>query len=256
MKTIGWYSGILLLLWSIVVNCYPSAPGTCNMDLMGTIGHGPSKSTCNDCYRILVQPVTSSISDITIKIVGTQSYQGLMLLVKDQANQTVGRFVEFDDTMFAPVACDDESIEEESVAVIGHVDPRIKSWPIQVGWQSDHSGGDYRVQGMVVIDYDNFHMIPEQSFKLERKPISTTTLPPSSTGTVLSTDIKEDSVDMEMEEWPLESVNSIFIKVVLVLMVIYVVMSMMLRHVLKYKQQYSLDQQGNNVVAPHFVKTS
>lgn len=127
------------------------------MDLMGTIGHGPSKSSCTDCYRILVHPTTgsspSSTSDITIKIVGTQAYQGLMLLVKDQTNQTVGRFVDFDDAMFAPVACDDEAIEEESVAVIGHLDPRIKSWPVQVGWQADTTLplGDYRVQGMVVV---------------------------------------------------------------------------------------------------------
>ncbi|ORZ22967.1 hypothetical protein BCR42DRAFT_403692 [Absidia repens] len=299
MKRSGWSSILSLLLWSSVAFCYPSAPGTCNMDLMGTIGHGPSKSACDDCYRIIIEPSVnsepSSLSDILIHVAGTRAYQGLMLLVKNQANETVGQFVDFDEAKFAPVACDDEAIEEESVAVIGHIDPYLKSWPIQVGWRADEStpAGDFRVQGMVVIDYDNFHMIPEQSFKLELKKSSSSSSllsSPSPTSFSLSntsslkssystastmtttissaasstTQFKTIVTDFGNEEWPHESANPFFLHVIAGLMSIYVVMSIALRFILKSRRNHHHYQGSDGLVGNqeasesvmHSVKTS
>ncbi|CAO3635576.1 unnamed protein product [Cunninghamella blakesleeana] len=80
----GWCSILLLLSWTYLIYGYPSTPGTCNIDLMATLGHGPSKSTCKDCYGIHIQPSEdSTVSDITIKILGTQLYQGIMVLVRN-----------------------------------------------------------------------------------------------------------------------------------------------------------------------------
>ncbi|CAO3610526.1 unnamed protein product [Cunninghamella echinulata] len=79
-----WYSLLLLITCLSLTYGYPSTPGTCNIDLMATLGHGPSKSTCKDCYHIQVHPSQdSNLSDIKIKVYGSQLYQGLMLLVKD-----------------------------------------------------------------------------------------------------------------------------------------------------------------------------
>ncbi|KAI8089683.1 uncharacterized protein BX664DRAFT_333640 [Halteromyces radiatus] len=240
MIGIGWFKLFYLFILLTLVICYPSAPGTCNIELMGTIGHGPSHSTCDDCYQIIVQPNDPSISstissaNVNIKVMGTPLYQGLMLLVKDQTNKTVGTFMDFDETIFAPVACDDEAIEEESVAVIGHLDPHVKTWPIQVGWSigDDHPWGEFRVQGMVVIDYDNFHIIPEKSFILKQNPVTT------HSNTTSSSTIKQwkpTATEVEIQEWPIDSYNPFFMHVVILLMSIYVSMSLILRYCLRRK---------------------
>lgn len=120
---------------------------------MATLGHGPSKSTCPDCYSIKIQPSgDSTMSDITIKVLGTQLYQGVMLLVRDQSNQIVGRFVNYDEDKLAPVACDDEEVSEDSEAVIGHMNAKIKTFPLEVGWKAgDIMLSQFKVQGMVVV---------------------------------------------------------------------------------------------------------
>ncbi|CAO3695013.1 unnamed protein product [Rhizopus microsporus] len=60
---------------------------------MATVGHGPSKSTCSDCYGLT----------------GKFAYQGIVMLVKDKdTNRTVGEFKEFDQDLFTSVACDND----------------------------------------------------------------------------------------------------------------------------------------------------
>ncbi|KAI7870639.1 hypothetical protein BDF14DRAFT_1712253, partial [Spinellus fusiger] len=67
-------------------------------------------------------------------------------------NETVGTFVDYDETLFAPVACD-EYQGDENWGVLGHTNPQLKQWPMEVGWTIDTSlqHSDLRVQGMVVV---------------------------------------------------------------------------------------------------------
>ncbi|KAI9479503.1 hypothetical protein BDB00DRAFT_185407 [Zychaea mexicana] len=144
---------------------------------MGTIGHGPSKSTCNNCYSIQISQ-TTDVEPFTIKVNGRQEYQGILLQVKNADNQTVGEFINFNEDEYAPVACEEEVPEEQSVdwaGSIGHVDAKLKSWPIELSWTSarddvyNSMSNVFRVQGMVVMDYDNYHLLPEFSFTIKKR---------------------------------------------------------------------------------------
>ncbi|KAL0091933.1 hypothetical protein J3Q64DRAFT_1726206 [Phycomyces blakesleeanus] len=154
---------------------------------MATQGHGPSQSTCDQCYTINIIPITSPNSLLTVQITGPVKYQGILLQVKNELNQTVGMFTDYSDSDFAPVACDDEA-GDENFGVLGHSNPSPKSWPFNVGWtiETIQSKTQLRVQGMVVIDYDNYHVLPETPFKIKRVPtISKPTTSTLDTSTVL-----------------------------------------------------------------------
>lgn len=127
---------------------------------MHTIGHGPSQSTCGDCYGIHIeQSDTSSPMDITIT--GRRPYQGLLVQVKNTNNVTVGEFVEYAEDLYYPVVCEDEDVAIERpegwAGSIGHTDAKLKSWPVQLRWSSatqdviDSPSTHLRVQGMVVV---------------------------------------------------------------------------------------------------------
>ncbi|KAI8378275.1 hypothetical protein EDC96DRAFT_494133 [Choanephora cucurbitarum] len=139
------------------VSSYPSAPGTCNMNKMATLGHGPSKSTCPDCYGVNI--TTDSPSLVNIHLTGKLAYQGIVLLVKDvYTNKTVGEFRDFDESLFTSVACDDDEdeedqIEPDSLAVLGHIDPKLKGWPVDVGWNMEavKPVTQLKLQGMIVV---------------------------------------------------------------------------------------------------------
>ncbi|KAI9032501.1 hypothetical protein CLU79DRAFT_681199, partial [Phycomyces nitens] len=68
-------------------------------------------------------------------------------------NQTVGTFTDYDDSNFAPVACDDEA-GDENFGVLGHTNPNLKAWPASTGWTIDtiNPNTQLRVQGMVVVN--------------------------------------------------------------------------------------------------------
>ena len=80
---------------------------------MRTIGHGPSKSTCKDCYNV---QITQSAEDepFTISVTSRQEYQGFIIQVKNSNNQTVGEFINFDEDVYYPVLC--EEVDEEKHA--------------------------------------------------------------------------------------------------------------------------------------------
>ncbi|KAI8048617.1 uncharacterized protein B0P05DRAFT_564421 [Gilbertella persicaria] len=127
------------------------------MNKMATIGHGPSQSTCPDCYGVKIS--TDSPSLVNIHLTGRYAYQGIVLLVKDAVtNKTIGEFQDFDETLFTSVACDDDEdeqdqIEPDSLAVLGHIDPKLKQWPVDVGWnmQPQKPVTRLKLQGMVVV---------------------------------------------------------------------------------------------------------
>ncbi|KAI8641913.1 hypothetical protein BD408DRAFT_322336, partial [Parasitella parasitica] len=80
------------------------------------------------------------------------------LLVKDRhTNRTVGEFQGFDGSLFTSVACDDDDeqdqIEPDSVAVLGHIDAKLKEWPVNVGWNmiTTKPVTELYLQGMIVV---------------------------------------------------------------------------------------------------------
>jgi hypothetical protein len=125
---------------------------------MAIVGHGPSQSDCPDCYGVAIATSKDS-SLVDFKITGRYGYQGLLLLVKDvETNKTVGEFQKFDDERFTSVACDDDEdeadqIDPDSYAVLGHIDPKIKEWPVDVSWglESVPKNIKLKLQGMVVV---------------------------------------------------------------------------------------------------------
>ncbi|KAI7906689.1 uncharacterized protein BX663DRAFT_497333 [Cokeromyces recurvatus] len=134
------------------------------MNKMATIGHGPSKSTCPDCYGVKIS--TDSPSLVNIHLTGRYAYQGIVLLVKDRyTNKTVGEFQDFDETLFTAVACDDDEdeedqIEPDSTAVLGHIDAKLKDWPVNVGWNMEaiKPVTELKLQGMVVVKFNILHV--------------------------------------------------------------------------------------------------
>ncbi|KAI8071502.1 hypothetical protein BC940DRAFT_293022 [Gongronella butleri] len=246
-----WLLVTLVAAFLVLVVGYPSAPGTCHLDRMAVIGHGRSKSTCEGCYRFVID--TSSASGaVRIRVEGTRTFQGLMLMVKDSQQRTVGEFVDFDESLLAPVACDDDDDEhqgEETTAVLGHVDPHLKSWPIDVSWRPNADVAaqqpplqSFELQGMVVIDYDNFHMIPPASFRIKHHPIP----PPAANSTSASAmeptkvekEAKQPTLLVEQDDphpplatdWPVASPNPFFLSLLFGLFGIYFGMVLLLRY--------------------------
>lgn len=132
------------------------------MNKMATIGHGPSKSTCKDCYGVKISTDTPSL--VNIHLTGRFAYQGIVLLVKDRhTNKTLGEFQDFDTNLFTSVACDDDEdeqdqIEPDSMAVLGHIDPKLKEWPVNVGWNmiATKPVTELKLQGMIVVSSVDF----------------------------------------------------------------------------------------------------
>ncbi|CAO3610522.1 unnamed protein product [Cunninghamella echinulata] len=136
------------------------------------------------------------------------------------------------------------------------MDAHIKSWPIEVEWKKgDIALDQFKVQGMVVIDYDNFHIIPEQSFKLEinqKIPSKTTS------STIIKTPIvTQPSPKLDTgEEWPLDSPNPFFLKVVLSVIAIYLIMSLLLRYFKLKQRKTFISKQDDTNISLHLVKSS
>ncbi|CAO3597390.1 unnamed protein product [Absidia cylindrospora] len=130
---------------------------------------------------------------------------------------------------------------------------------------------------MVVIDYDNFHMIPEQSFKLEFKKSSSSSSslssssptslslsntsslvsPYSTTSTIATTSLSVTPSTTQLEtvvtefgndEWPHESANPFFLHVIAGLMSVYVIMSITLRIILKSRRNHQHYQGPDGLV--------
>lgn len=127
------------------------------MNKMATLGHGPSQSTCDACYGVEIS--TQSPHLVNIKVTGRFPYQGIVLLVKDKyTNKTLGEFQDYNEELFTPVACDDDEdeqdkIEPDTVAVIGHIDAKWKNWPVNVGWNmlATKPLTELKLIGMVVV---------------------------------------------------------------------------------------------------------
>lgn len=124
---------------------------------MANVGHGPSKSKCPDCYGV---SINTDLSLVNIQLTGRFAYQGIVMLVKEKyTNKTVGEFKAFDEDLFTSVACDDDEddqdkIEPDTTAVIGHVDAKLKNWPVNVGWTLDlvdKPVTELKLQAMVVV---------------------------------------------------------------------------------------------------------
>ncbi|ORY95258.1 hypothetical protein BCR43DRAFT_492702 [Syncephalastrum racemosum] len=230
------YVLVLLIASLLVANviAYPNAPGTCHLDLMATIGHGPSKSTCDDCYRIKVARTTPMT--ITIHGPNTRPYQGILIQVKDERNQTIGSFVDYDENAYAPVACEEQEAESED-ATLGHVDAKPKHWPVTLRWTTPHPAPVARVQGIVVLDYDNFHLFPETSFKPIAQPpkhtFTTATTAVTDKGDALQATPTVEIIEEEDDEIILpepESLhdpnpNPLFIQVLVVVLILYFFMA-------------------------------
>lgn len=124
---------------------------------MATVGHGPSQSTCKDCYGVKISANSSNL--VQIQLTGRFAYEGILLIVKEKyTNKTVGEFQNFDESLFSPVACDDDEeeqdrIEPDSVAVLGHVHSKLKHWPVRVDWDMvvDKPLTELKLIGMVVV---------------------------------------------------------------------------------------------------------
>lgn len=119
---------------------------------MATIGHGPSKSSCSECYTVSVQGPRGD-NPFLFAVNGPKQYQGLLLQVKNAMNETVGQFVNFDENEFAPVVCEEEADRPiDWAGSIGHANAKLKSWPTVLQWDpASDASGELRVQGMVVV---------------------------------------------------------------------------------------------------------
>ncbi|KAG0174016.1 hypothetical protein DFQ28_007248 [Apophysomyces sp. BC1034] len=196
---------------------------------MATLGHGPSKSTCDKCYHVTVEPNDDDPSQlVTISVFGRHAYQGFLLQVKNEKNETVGEFAGYNEKIYAPVACDDEAGEED-YGVLGHVDASLKSWPTRVGWTipSTDTFLSLRVQGMVVLDLENYHLLPETTFKIKRRPaLSSSFLTASSPTIPAPTSMTTQPVTSVIPSNYDEDSNQLFVHVLGVIMGIYFVMAM------------------------------
>ncbi|KAK4515348.1 putative endonuclease lcl3 [Mucor velutinosus] len=235
---------LAILICLGLVAAYPSAPGTCNMNKMATIGHGPSKSTCKDCYGVKISTDTPSL--VNIHLTGRFAYQGIVLLVKDRhTNKTLGEFQDFDTNLFTSVACDDDEdeqdqIEPDSMAVLGHIDPKLKEWPVNVGWNmiATKPVTELKLQGMIVIDYDNFHLLPETEFTLKRKVLPATITTATTTTTAAIDPLPTHIVQVEHEPGTIiqQESNTLFIWVLSLVIFLYISMSICYRQLKRKKQ--------------------
>jgi Reeler domain len=141
--------------------------------MMSREGHGPSQSTCKDCYSI-----TSSIANdylsYYLKVTGRDQFQGFLLYVQDAANNTVGSFRTFDRDLFEPVECQ-EAAEFDLDSTIGHSNPIMKRWPVEFGWTAAvtedeaskfQPGDKLTVRGMVVVSIPCILLLPARQYGL------------------------------------------------------------------------------------------
>ncbi|KAF7724795.1 hypothetical protein EC973_000752 [Apophysomyces ossiformis] len=224
---------------------------------MATLGHGPSKSTCDKCYRVTVEPSNEDASrKVTISIYGPKAYQGFLLQVKNEKNETVGQFVDYDEKVYAPVACDDEAGDEDD-GVLGHTDARLKYWPTRVGWTipSTETFSSLRVQGMIVMDLENYHLLPETPVKIHHQPAHVSNLPasvssssslPSASKITASTSITTTStvtiIPFTDEE---EDPNQLFFYVLGIILGMYFVMAMAQYQLQRRKRVYKQEAEQN-----------
>lgn len=76
----------------------------------------------------------------------------MLIQVKDERNRTIGSFVDYDETVYAPVACEEQEAEAaDEEATLGHVDAKPKHWPVTLRWTTARPATVARVQGMVVV---------------------------------------------------------------------------------------------------------
>ncbi|KAG2182552.1 hypothetical protein INT43_007483, partial [Umbelopsis isabellina] len=154
-------------------SAWPGNPGTCNVNRMGREGHGPSLSSCPECYKLAVSPGIDHLS-YTLKVYGKDEFQGLLLYVQDETNTTIGSFRAYDKDLYETVECPD-AIEFDANHTIGHSSPVLKGWPVEFGWNAAEiqaasnvqPGDKLTVRGMVVIDYDHWDIFPEMSFVIQ-----------------------------------------------------------------------------------------
>ncbi|KAI8364065.1 hypothetical protein BD560DRAFT_403501 [Blakeslea trispora] len=230
------------------------------MNKMATLGHGPSKSTCPDCYGVNI--TTDSPSLVNIHLTGRNAYQGIVLLVKDaHTNKTVGEFQDFDENLFTSVACDDDEdeedqIEPDSLAVLGHIDPKLKGWPVNVGWNMEAVKPITRLklQGMIVIDYDNFHLLPETFFKIKRTimPTKTATTKIEQTTVVHEETVTATETVIEIEHpgtMVKQPSNELFTWVFLVCLFFYFGMSLCYQQLVKRRSTQKILPDEINLVA-------
>ncbi|KAI9317400.1 hypothetical protein BX666DRAFT_1936904 [Dichotomocladium elegans] len=222
-----------LLLFLSIAFAYPHAPGTCNFDLMGTIGHGPSRSKCEGCYSVNINQ-DDPARPIRLTISGRRPFQGLLVQVKNGTGQTVGEFVDYNLDEYGPVVCEEETDREEGWAGnIGHVDAKLKNWPVELYWSSatqdvyDSLSSDFFAQVMVVLDYDNYHILPEGQFKVHK------VLPESTAAAAATTPVAPmlpevtliASQPVEKDEEP----NTLFLQVFSLLLIVYFAMALLQR---------------------------
>ncbi|KAI8973637.1 hypothetical protein BDF20DRAFT_663544 [Mycotypha africana] len=132
---------------------------------MAIVGHGPSQSTCEDCYGVQITPLSdrTAAPAVHIQITGRYAYQGVLFLVRNMAtHKVVGEFFNFDENLFTSVACDDDEepdfneIDIDKYTVLGHIDPKLKEWPVHLDWMMttdalNNSVTELELQGMVVV---------------------------------------------------------------------------------------------------------
>ncbi|CAO3635572.1 unnamed protein product [Cunninghamella blakesleeana] len=144
---------------------------------------------------------------------------------------------------------------------------KIKTFPVEVGWKAgDIMSSEFKVQAMVVIDYDNFHIIPEQSFKLENHQKSSKSSLISSSIATTTTVITDSTVVTQpspklndndiIEEWPLNSPNPFFLNVVLSVIAVYLIMSLLLRYLKSKQRKNHKSNQDDTNISLHIVKSS
>ncbi|KAM3586430.1 hypothetical protein VKS41_002946 [Umbelopsis sp. WA50703] len=165
-----------LLIGSLLqlASAWPGNPGTCNVNKMDREGHGPSLSSCPDCYQIAVSTGSDHLS-YALKVSGKEEFQGILLYVQDETNTTVGSFRTYDKDLYQPVECPDATVFDAD-HTIGHASPILKRWPVEFGWTAAvadeevsnvQPGDKLTVRGMVVLDYDHWDIFPEMSFVIQ-----------------------------------------------------------------------------------------
>ncbi|KAH8556260.1 hypothetical protein BGW37DRAFT_471723 [Umbelopsis sp. PMI_123] len=149
---------ILIAIFLSTASAWPGNPGTCDVDKMSREGHGPSQSTCDDCYAISTS-ISSDYLSYSLKVRGRDQFQGFLLYVQDATNNTVGSFRTYDRDLYLPVECQ-EATEFDLENTIGHANPIMKRWPVEFGWTAAitedeaarfRPGDKMTVRGMVVV---------------------------------------------------------------------------------------------------------
>jgi hypothetical protein len=224
-------------------------------------GHGSSQSNCHDCYGIAVSGGRDHLS-YSLKVTGKAEFQGFLLYVQDESNNTVGTFSSYDRGMFLPVECQ-EAVEWDLENTIGHANPALKRWPVEFGWAAAATeeevskiqpGDKMTVRGMVVvsmmprsnvvcmrsrylsqqfyffwqIDYDNWHILPEFSFSIA-KPAAKET----------ESHLPEVALFQGHHH---EHPNKLFYTVLVIAFIIYNGMSLLHRTLQKQRRQKRCDQ--------------